>query len=80
LFSLAYTTTSLVEREVTEIRGGVLGWFQKPRTVNRREEVRQRVERGEWHGSEIGEHHKFLSSECWASQASEWIGGGGVLQ
>ncbi len=62
---------------MTETRGGVLGWFQKPRTVSRREEVRQRVERGDWHGSEIGKHHKFLSSECWASQASEWIGGGG---
>jgi len=46
-----------MEREVTETRGGVLGWFQKPRTVSRREEVRQRVERGDWHGSEIGKQH-----------------------
>jgi hypothetical protein len=45
--------------------------------VSRREEVRQRVERGDWHGSEIGKQHNFLSSECWASQASEWMGGGG---
>ncbi len=42
---------------MTETRGGVLGWFQKPRTVSRREEVRQRVERGDWHGSEIGRQH-----------------------
>jgi hypothetical protein len=37
---------------------------------------RQRVERGDWHGSEIGKQHKFLSSECWTSQDFEWKVGG----
>jgi hypothetical protein len=53
---------------------------QKPKTVSRREEVRHRVEHGDWHGSEIGKQHKFLSSECWASQDCEWKGGGLLQQ
>jgi hypothetical protein len=54
----------------------VHGWLQKPRTVNRSEEVRQQVVWGNWHGSEIGKQHKFLSSEGWASKDCEWQGEG----
>ncbi len=38
--------------------------------------MRQQVERGDWHGSEIGRQHKFLSSEHRISQDSEWNGDG----
>jgi hypothetical protein len=45
-----------------EMNKRVVGWLQKPRTVCRREEVLQRVDLVEWHGSEIGKQHEFLSS------------------
>jgi hypothetical protein len=57
----------------------VLGWLKKPRTVSRREEVRQRVERGVRQGSEIGKKHKFLSSEGSCKQV-KWVLCAGIGQ
>ncbi len=52
------------------------GLAQKPRTVSRREEVRQRVERGDWHGSEIGKQHKFLLQSAGQARTLNVRGGG----
>ncbi len=57
----------------------MLGWLQKPRTVSRREEVRQRVERGDWHGSEIARQDVSFSVQS-ARQARTLNGKWEVLQ
>jgi hypothetical protein len=53
--SIAYTTSSMVEMDVFEEPKGSMAWFQKPKTVRKKEEVLERVDRGDWRGSEIGE-------------------------
>ena len=59
LSSIAYTTSTLVEREVVEEPQGALAWLQKPRTVRRVEETVERAERADWRGSELGASHYF---------------------
>jgi hypothetical protein len=45
----------MVEMDVFEKPKGSMAWFQKPKTVRKKEEVLERVDRGDWRGSEIGE-------------------------
>jgi hypothetical protein len=52
--SLEYTTSSVLETDVFEEPQGALAWLQKPKTVRKREEVVERVNRGPWNGAEIG--------------------------
>jgi hypothetical protein len=52
--SLEHTTSSVMETDVFEEPQGALAWLQKPKTVRRREEIVERVNRGLWQGAELG--------------------------
>jgi hypothetical protein len=69
--SIAYTTSSMVEMDVFEEPKGSMAWFQKPKTVRKKEEVLERVDRGDWRGSEIGERD-LASGGCFFSSVSFW--------